>query len=335
VGLSHKDVWFGPENGFANGFALWRRGRNLWDPTQELRDWLGERRTRREPFFLFLHGFDVHEPHLLPSGLDPNLFDSHYSGSIPGSINELSRQVLVEDLREASYRQMLGSLMRVTEQWRALVLGDPNGVERIRRLYDAQLYYADRGIGQVLQWLKEFGLETNTLVVVVADHGQEFGEHGRVAEHLQLYDELLRVPLILRGPGISPGGPIPQLMSTMDIAPTVLELLGAPVPHTARGVSFSGLLRGASRKVLRKAVCATVLGDVAIRTLEWKWIQHPDGRQELYRVADDPMERKNLAGQEPHTAAALAQQFKHLLQRDHPAPISQEALDHIRRHGYW
>ncbi len=347
MGAWVSDPWFGPANGFANGFLTWDHPNVFWHPNTKIREWLQVRHQHPgEPFFLFLHGFDVHEPHLVAPGLDGRRFDPDYHGPVPGTWDELLKQsdppvdwwtMIEARFPEISFKELVERFDHFDRLWRKHALPNAETFEHVRAVYDAQLYYADRGIGSILAWLSEFGFQDNTLIVVTSDHGQEFGEHGKWAEHRQLYDELLRVPLIIEGPGVSPGKPLTQLVSSIDIVPTVLALLGIPSPHTSRGTSLVPLLQNRSTAEVHDALYATVQGDVAVRTRAWKWIKHSDGRQELYHLSQDPKERENLIDHNLTMATTLASQFDEMLRVMHPAPGPGDAAlrERLRTRGYW
>ncbi len=377
VGNSRPDLWFGPKYGFANGFLRWEFPNTFWGPNVKIQQWLAARSRQHEPFFLFLHAWDVHEPHLVPPGFDGKKFDRSYQGPVPDVWDQFLMDIDT-DRDGSSFAQQQPAMTaqevekrrtELTQQWRACFLGDsqvaqqqpamtvqeaekkltelvqrwraffsadPQAVQHIRATYDAQLYYADQGIGSILEWLKQLQLDEHTLIVVTADHGQEFGEHHKIAEHAQLYDELLHVPLMIVGPSVPSGPPLTQFASSIDIMPTVLELLDIPIPYTVRGVSLVPLLHGESREV-RKVVYATVYGDVAVRTQEWKWIRHPDGREELYDLLHDPKERRNVLDRHAAIASALASQFEGMLHAARPTPIAGEKAlqEQLRKRGYW
>ena len=115
--------------------------------------------------------------------------------------------------------------------------------------YDAEIAYADYAFGRVLDVLEELSVLDTTLVVFTADHGEALGERGQYYLHHEpyVYDEVLRLPLIIAGPGV-PAGRSERLVQSVDVMPTVLEMLDIPVPELLKdgtqGTSFSAALRG-------------------------------------------------------------------------------------------
>ena len=122
----------------------------------------------------------------------------------------------------------------------------PRREEEIRRHmadYYAMIAHLDAQVGRIVDCLKAKGLYDDTLLVYTADHGLSVGQHGLMGKQ-NVYDHSVRIPLLLRGPGVKAGAKPPGLLSNIDIAPTVAELAGLPEQPDTDGVSFAGLLRG-------------------------------------------------------------------------------------------
>ncbi|MEM7308033.1 MAG: sulfatase [Planctomycetota bacterium] len=203
---------------------------------------------------------------------------------------------------------------------------------RVRALYDAEIRYADAEIGRLLDRMEAAGQLENTIVVVTADHGESLGEHRYWFEHgFFAYEATCRVPLLVRGPGVTPGV-VDEDVSLVDVAPTLLRLCGlgempAPAgadPRSPRGVDRSRLLDGRgsgtphpvfAEKIERQDLSQTVQTK-AVRVGEWKLIRRythlqPGGgaereplvlSEELYDLASDPGETRNLIEAAPATA---------------------------------
>src|SRR5207245_2850388 len=145
----------------------------------------------------------------------------------------------------------------------------------------------------------------STIVVVTADHGEEFQEHGKLTHGPDLYDELLHVPLVVVGPGVSPGR-VREQVQGIDVFPTVAALLGVQAPAGLPGIDLM------ARREPRPAYSETSLGIVdgksgklvSLRTPEWKLIQTPaTGRFELYDLAHDAGEHEDRFGTAPEGAS--------------------------------
>jgi choline-sulfatase len=172
--------------------------------------------------------------------------------------------------------------------------------------YFAAVTAMDLNIGRLLDRLEEMGIRENTLVVFVSDNGFSCGHHGfwgkgNGTEPRNMYENSIKVPAIFSHPGTLPEGVVTEAMaSAYDVYPTLLEYLGLPVPadHNLPGESFLSVLHGDSAVGRRSSVVIfDEYGPVRmIRTRDWKYVyRHPDGPHELYDLANDLDERRNLA----------------------------------------
>lgn len=175
-------------------------------------------------------------------------------------------------------------------------------LERYRGLYDQAIHYLDGQLGELLAHLGASGRLADTIVVVVADHGEEFHDHGRLA-HLEvnLHDEIIRVPLILRVPGRSSGLRIGRMVGVIDLMPTLLELCGCDPLAGMQGSSFRSLWEARSPPYGSREVIAERWRPdshiIAMRTERLKYIwdsQRPD-RSLLFDLRADPAETRPLA----------------------------------------
>jgi len=186
--------------------------------------------------------------------------------------------------------------------------------ERKRAVYDAEIFYVAQQIGRLFDRLKTLGHWEETLVVVVADHGQGLGDHDHWAHRL-LYEEHIRVPLIVRVPGGPRQTVVTQPVSTTDIYPTVLGALDIELPRSVNGRDLDGLMLGEPQG--RRTIYAEALNgyDLSASTMlrkrpqddllysltdgAWKLIYRPNApdTSELYHLEQDPGEAHNLFGQ--------------------------------------
>lgn len=187
--------------------------------------------------------------------------------------------------------------------------------------YDAEIAFVDRQLSRVFDLLKAQGLEDNTLVVVVGDHGESLGEHQEPNHGYLLYEATQHVPLIVVVPksakaGVRVSGPVPLL----DLFPTILELLGLEVPTATSGQSLAGVWKNEEPQ---PRVCLGMTdeplldnGWSGLRSLtkdEWKYIRSP--KPELYRLDTDPHELSNCVGEFPEVMADLEAQLEELEQQ--------------------
>lgn len=284
--------------GLDRGFELYRDEMGGWrrdgrTATEEAIEWL-RALPPRQRFFLFLHLYDAHGPYRIPSGRRV-LFKSADPGALLTDVPEYQRQ--------------------------------KEGGEPLRHLhpyvdrYDTQIRYLDTLIGELLAHLDP----ATTAVVVISDHGETLGERYHVLDHgAQVFDEQIRIPLLMRVPGRAPRR-VEALVETVDLLPTLLDLLHIPLPAAVRlqGYSLAPLLAG-SRRSLRSMVFSGARAESSwyegydldpkrriftVRSSRWKLITYPGVRQdyfELYDLRRDPGERRNLAAERPEVRRALA-----------------------------
>lgn len=182
--------------------------------------------------------------------------------------------------------------------------------------YDGEIRFADDGVGRVLDAIDAAGLRDSTLVVVVGDHGEGLGDHGHMEHGIHIYEEAVRVPLLLRLPsrvkaGLVVDGPIPLL----DLEPTILDFaLDGEKPQGLQGESQRAIFESRERSnrdrpiFLQRRLFESVKIDekYGVRIGEWKYfLDEPDKTRELYDLSRDPGELENLAEQRPRIARAL------------------------------
>jgi choline-sulfatase len=180
------------------------------------------------------------------------------------------------------------------------------------RPYDGEIAFTDTIVASVMDRLDKLGLLSSTLIAIVGDHGESLGDHGEETHSMFVYEPVLRVPLILWRPGRLPAGKVVEpLVRVVDLAPTLLDLIGAPPLPGAEGRSLMPLVNGKAMAPA-PAYAETYLplfymNWSPLRALEderWKYIEAP--KPELYDLASDPKEADNLAAREPARAAQLA-----------------------------
>ncbi len=187
--------------------------------------------------------------------------------------------------------------------------------------YDGEIAYTDAQLGRLLDALERRGLLDSTLVAVTADHGESLGEHGELTHGLFVYEATIRVPLLLRWPGILPAGRrLTAVSSGVDIAPTLLELMGLPPLPEAQGRSFAPAALGGPEREREAAYAESVLPEraygwsalAALREGNRKFVEAPE--PELYDLRDDPGETKNLAPASPAQVADLRTRLRGIVE---------------------
>lgn len=282
--------------GFQHGFDVFIQQWSQLAPktTRQATEWIKERRDNKNGFFLWTHYFEPHMPYEwqidsvgfyrptyrgnLTKIYDPNLFLKHLADKTPAGRAE---------------------------------------ARRILDIYDGEIRCSDKYLGWVLDELERRKLLDETMIVVMADHGEHFGEHGLVEHGNSLYDPLVRVPLIIHVPGCKPGR-CKQLVSIIDLFATILDGLGMPAKQSS-GRSLMPLVSG-SGSVMERDLFTTldaahsvvfvpdgrnpsqievqdkiVKNQKALRSGRKKLIYDVQRRRyELYDLASDPKETKDL-----------------------------------------
>ena len=188
-----------------------------------------------------------------------------------------------------------GGYVDGTEDWHRMM----------RHGYLASVSYADQLVGDILGELERLGLAENTIVVLWGDHGWHLGEHDFWGKHNTLH-EALRIPLIIRAPGLAAGRTTTAMVASLDLFPTLCALAGVATPDTIQGRSFAALLRAPDEKFRTDIYCRYGKGD-AVVTEHHIYTRYADGGGEmLYDHRTDPRENQNLAAR-PASAATLAE----------------------------
>jgi len=260
--------------------------------------WLDEvlAQPDRPPFFLYLQYL---EPHV-PFTVDPEVLARVMRRRGRSEIDAVHANLLLDPkLGRASYG--LGGAGKASGQER-LALTD---------LYDAEVMSVDLEVSMLVAGLVVRGLLDDAIVVITADHGEELFEHGRMGHGASLHDEVVRVPLAILVPGRTTRADVRAVVSSIDVAPTLLELVGVPVPERFEGRSFGALLDQAGGRswlpwsagesdVERAAFVELDREESPHRraaiTRDAKLIETRDGARSLWRLDDDGVERAASAG---------------------------------------
>lgn len=178
--------------------------------------------------------------------------------------------------------------------------------KRTVKLYYGYISQVDDAIERVLQHLKDVGQLDNTIIIYTADHGDMCGNRKMMDKHYILYDDVVRVPLVIRYPGyIRPGIRCDQMvMNMLDLVPTILELAGLDVPDNLDGISLIPYLKEQSHPTPRKYALSTYNGQQfglftqrMLRNHKWKYIWNLTDVDELYDMQNDPHELHNLVAE--------------------------------------
>jgi arylsulfatase A-like enzyme len=282
--------------------------------------WLSNR--REGPFFLLLHAYDVHSDYgALPEY--ERMFVLPYQGKIDGSTEQL------------------------LEIGRNTVDLDASDVDHLIDLYAAGIRQMDAELARLIEHLRATEELENTLIIVVSDHGEEFFEHGGLLHARTQYDEVIRIPLILRGPGVPRGHRIATPVSINDILPTTLALVGVQWDGAFDGMDVSRLWRSEASDAARGRI---LFGEADqhnekpditryARYQRYKLIYNRLTRQSsLYDLRADPRERRDVSDAQPQIKQQLMnelQRFESVRMVGDPLPaIDEETRRRLRALGY-
>ena len=284
--------------------ALWRgeEDRYVAQTMRASAAWLESQYRSRQPVFLLADTFDPHEPWNPPRHY-VDLYDPDYVG---------------DELFEPAYEPA--------------AYATEDEIRHMRCLYAAEVTLVDRWIGYLLDTLERLRMADDTLVVLTSDHGFYHGEHGLIGKvqlrrngaicrRYPLYGPILHIPLILRGPGIKAGKAVAGMCQPPDIMPTLLDLVGAPIPSTVQGRSLRPMLegqRGATETLSGHTFIqdAEVRSPATLRTSKWSYLYGGDeAPSELYDLAADPDEQRNLLSERRDQAERMHARYLEFLER--------------------
>lgn len=215
---------------------------------------------------------------------------------------------------------------------------DERDLGHIVNAYDSDLRSTDDGFRRLHRFLRRQGLLEDALIVLTSDHGEEFGEHGTVGWHGHtLYEELLRIPLIVKLPGNAHAGTrVPSSVRSLDIAPTVLDLAGVPIPETFQGVSLRPHMSPGFTSGDLPALSELDADppSVSYRQRPWKL----DGAR-LFDLEADPLESRDVASAETGRLDELHRAVEEWLGRGSPpsaesVDLADSTLEQLRALGY-
>ncbi len=264
-------------------------------------EWL--RDNAGSKFFMFLHGYDAHGQYDPPEGYRNVFVDEKYKGAMKGGKEEQG------ELRELG----LANKYKPGSDGEAVLDLHPGDFEFHAALYDEKIQDADARFASFMETLGELGLREKTIIVVTADHGEEFGEHGYLDHGPTLYDELIHVPLVVHVPGYK-GTRIPGQVRNVDILPTVADLVGYELPFMTHGTSVLPLMRDEEQPLVaysetdyrlfthKRAIVDADGRYKFVLTLE-------NGKKELYDLQEDPGETTNVVESQAKEAYELEQEL--------------------------
>jgi arylsulfatase A-like enzyme len=278
-----------PEIGFPKGFDSYEvlprlsTGEQLETLRTEARRWL--RQHHKDDFFLFLHTYQPHCPYS-----PPERYASRYAGWYRGDVDPTGKCGSYYNSREMS----------------------ADDYRYVRDLVKGEVAYVDGFIGDLLAELKRLGIDDDTMVILTSDHGDSLGERGYVGHNL-LFNVQLRVPLIVRLPGLRPGR-YDAPLELVDVMPTIFRALGQPPPYEFQGYDLLGLVEGRVEPTRDRLRVANQGDRTSLHRGSWHLIFAESGDDiALYDITLDPEEYDDLASRHPEVVAALLRDYHGLM----------------------
>ncbi len=316
--------------GFNQGFEICddgiprRRARQeIASYIDKLLSWLESVGNRK--FFLFIHTYDVHQPYNPPAPY----FDLYTREFYEGKHLKNSKGIDVQKIDASK-----------------LTLEELNYIIAV---YDGGINYVDYQLGKIFEKLNQLGINDNTIIILTADHGEGFKEHGKLRHGYKPYIELVHVPLIMKGPGIPRNRVYDNSVQLIDIVPTILEILDMPQRKEMQGRSILALMKNCLLEEVFKTYSFGHDKDkyeqpfsMSLRTEEWTYIMDQDGPDELYNRINDPKEQNNIIEKKPFIAQKLKKELEDFialtseekLQVTEKVHIDEELKQQLKSLGY-
>lgn len=294
--------------GFDRGFDIFTAEANgIVDKIPKIEAFLDECKDKGKPFFLFAHTYRAHQPYRAPAHLLRNLLKNYFG--VYADATRLAANTHARDAMEdpSKFEKLIGELSGARAR-------KPADREFLHHLYNAGVTGADEEVKELITVLKNRDLYHRSMIIVTSDHGEAFFEHG-VDSHKNVYDECLRVPLMIKLPGERfAGSRITETFPSVNLTPTILELAGVSHSLTFEGRSVArGIMKGhisdddafvnwhmsGADRIPRSFAVRSRSGKIIVETVggtqgeTGKDAARIDSR--YYNIVDDPAETKNLA----------------------------------------
>lgn len=302
--------------------------------------WLEQHRD--SPFFVFLHVFDPHDP------FEPHRpYNTMWADPALRAQHKRREHKVQEVIRHPILKRFI---MPSREELESVDIPPEEFVGYNEDWYDGSIREMDTQLGRLLERLETLGLADKTLIAFTSDHGEEFLDHGRTFHGHTVYGELTNVPLVFWSPGrIEAGLSSDEVVESVDILPTLLEISGIEVPEKVQGASLLPLMGGGggaweSRPAFtQQAKTVHPFGTFdpaveryAVTTNEWKLIHSVQRRPnmpefELFDVTEDPLNQNNVADEHPEIVKELAAEIDRWRDNAETAklPSDAEALEEM------
>jgi arylsulfatase A-like enzyme len=274
-------------------------------------------------FFLFINYMDAHDPYM-----PPHSFDTRYPGKDDTFTTKRYRQLL---------QNVIGRGLSISVK----------EYDHIQSQYDGGIAYLDFNIGQLIKTLKGYASYENTLIIITSDHGEAFGERHLLGHGLSVYRDEINVPLIIKYPHMKQGDHVSETVSSIDIMPTVLDVLGYEMSDSIHGQGLVNMNKRDGNDFFSESYPSrAVIGNSRFKRVEravisgkYKFIGSTAGKKELYDLSSDPDEKENLYRADDE----LSREFEMKLARwlktvkaesSSPLKLDSDALERLKALGY-
>jgi arylsulfatase A-like enzyme len=275
--------WISEPFGFDQGWDLFRhKQESLHEKLPAVLEWIEKNRGGR--FFVFLYSTDTHYPFL----------HAHERRNLYGAY-------------PSDFQFTLDTIQGVRE---GKIQPTADDVANAMAMYDEGIHWTDADLAPLFRYLREKNLAEKTILVFNADHGEEFDEHGVISHGQTYYDGVIRTPLVISAPGVPrPGREERELVQNIDVAPTLLDMVGVERPKGWSGRSLKGLLADSGKDAPGPgtAYCegAWTFWVGSVVSGERKFILVTPQERMLFDLASDPGEKSNLASSDPDSVRTL------------------------------
>jgi arylsulfatase A-like enzyme len=315
--------------GFDNQIELFKKDRQMlrsqkrqgvvWaeDFIDPLQEWLSVHKSER--FFLFIHLLQPHAPYN-PPGEYVEEFSRGYRGWLH------NRDILVHQGLDPQ---------RVA----------PEDLDYIKARYCANIKYTDFYVSKIVSQLEEYGVLEKSILVMTSDHGEAFLEHGYFQHSNSVYEEEVRIPLMIRFPqkyGLG-GQAVGELIQSIDLMPTFMDLYKQTAhKESLQGKSLLPLLAGSSQPIHPFVLAFMSPGSEMLRDKSYK-LMREKGKYKLFDLGEDPQEQKNLLSERPITARYMLQELSKLKKRwvqrpdftlNEDVSLDKKTIEQLRALGY-
>jgi len=298
--------------GFGRGFSLYEEYKNDEDFNDIIKSVVGKsEKLKRNSFFIFLHTYEVHRPYS-PKDVYLSENGSRYKGFL-----------LSEEINHELMDKINNGAVKINK----------DDLDYIISMYDAEILSMDEAFSVLIDFLKKEDIYDDSIIIFTSDHGEAFGEHGKIATHGDiLYDECLKVPLIIKFPNSKWAGKVIQeQVRSIDILPTIIEELNFRRFSYFEGISLESLIKGEKFEETLFALSQKDLvgyPSSSLRTNRWKW--HEDYEERLlFNLENDPLEERDVSSENKEIVEFLENKLNEIINSKEFSRVVNEDIEKV------